>query len=150
MYLEEFGARETDQQHGRVLGEVGHVLEAVQQRRGRPMQVLDDHDDGAVAGQVLEQLAYRPEGLLGSAIGLGPPQGGGDLAGELLGLLVAGEQGGQLSLCSLKGVVTRDPGRLANHLGHRPVGDALAVGQAAATQDHGTFADACERLVHQP
>jgi hypothetical protein len=50
----------------------------------------------------------------------------------------------------LEGVIVGDPGRLTNDLGHRPVGNALAVGQAPAAQDNGTFAEARKRLFHQP
>jgi hypothetical protein len=114
------------------------------------VQIVDDHHQRSAAAQVFEELAYRPEGLLGPAASLGQPHRRSDPAADQVGLLLAGEQRSQLALCRLEGVVERDPGRLANHLGDRPVRDALPIGQTPAAQDRGALADAGERLVHQP
>ena len=53
------------------------------------------------------------------------------------------------SIASSTRVVVRDPGRDLDHLGERPVGDALAVGQAAAGEDRRAL-DAREELAREP
>ena len=54
------------------------------------------------------------------------------------------QQARSFSIASSTRVVVGDPGRALDHLGERPVGDALAVGQAAAGE-HGRALDAVER-----
>jgi hypothetical protein len=134
---------------GELAEKFARYYDQAQQRRLRPVQVLQGDHQRPPARQVPEQLADRPGGLLRPADRVGKPNRGGDPAGDLTGLLLAGEQGGQLAACLGRGVVVASC-RLADDLGDRPVGDALAVGQAAAAQDGGPFADVRQRLVHQP
>ncbi len=59
--VEELGARDAEQEDRRVAGEVGDVLDEVDEDRLRPLQVVDDHDLRPLGGPRLEQA---PEGEL--------------------------------------------------------------------------------------
>ena len=59
------------------------------------------------------------------------------------------EAGRELGAGVLLAVLRHDPGRLPEHLGQRPVGDAVAVGQAAAPQYHRLVGDAPHELLDE-
>ena len=63
------------------------------------------------------------------------------------GLVLA--EGAQLLDRDVERVVVDDPGRALDHLGQRPVGDALAVGQAAA-REHGRALERLAELAREP
>ena len=63
--LEQLLAREAaEQHHGGLPRLLGQVLDRVEQRRLRPVDVLEDHDHRSVSRQCFEQASGRPEDLL--------------------------------------------------------------------------------------
>ena len=63
--VEQLGAGHDQQQQRRVARPVGHVLDEIDEGRLGPLQVIDEQDHRPAAGEGLEDLAHRPEGLLG-------------------------------------------------------------------------------------
>src|SRR5439155_23518962 len=59
--LDEIGAREAEQEDGRVTDPAREVLDQVEEGRLGPVDVLEADDEGARPGERLEQLADRPE-----------------------------------------------------------------------------------------
>ena len=130
----------------RPLRSVGELLEQVEQRRVGPVDVVDHDDERLALGEHREQRAPRAVQLDAERRRLEPRE-----------LLVAGveadrerERGGRRSGeigQQLRGerldprdrdlgrVVVGDAGDALQDLGERPVGDALAVGEAAPDQD---------------
>ena len=93
------------------------------------MDVLDDDDQRPVGSQRLEQAAESPVRLFRRrGRRRGGADRGGDSLGDKLGLLVPREQ-------LLQAGLRFRAGDLADDLRQRPVGDPLAVGEAAA-DDH--------------
>jgi hypothetical protein len=94
------------------------VVDQVEECRLRPVDVVEHDDDGGLGGRGLEELAEAPRDLLARRDGLLLPEQSFDrrdrrrLEPELLRWR-----------------------QLLDHLDRGPVGDALAVGQAAAAED---------------
>ncbi len=109
-------ARHTQEQDRCVTGEVGDVLDQVEARLLAPVQVVEDANERLLGRDSLQQLAERP----------------GDLLARGDDLLVA-DQGAQ---CLARDLIHLGRRELLHHLDHGPVGDALAVGEAAAAADN--------------
>ena len=62
--LEELGPSRADDQDRRLVDRLQEVVDELEERRLRPVDVLDDEDDGPVGREVLEEPAHRPEQLL--------------------------------------------------------------------------------------
>ena len=121
-----------DDEQRRAAGERGHLLDEVEEGLLAPVDVVEHADDGLLGGRRLEQLAHRPGDLLGRARRVRrpeqPAQGGDDPRVRKLVELV---------------------GQLPDDLRDGPVGDAVAVGEAAALE--GTRAvEAAEKLRDEP
>jgi hypothetical protein len=67
--LHELRPCEAQKQHRRVARPVDEVLDQIEQRRLRPVDVLDDENERLLTGAPLERLPHRPEDLLGSSLG---------------------------------------------------------------------------------
>ena len=134
--LQELRPGHGHQQDGGAAAVVGHVVDQVEQARLGPVEVVEHHHQRPPAGQQLQQPPDRPGRLLGRAGGGLEPDELGDPAGDVVAVVPGVQQPAQLGAGLGRGVGVGDGGGLADHLGHRPVGDALAVGQAAAAQ-HG-------------
>ena len=157
--LQELGPGHGHQQDGGAAAVVGHVLDQVEQARLGPVEVVEHHHQRPPLGQQLQQPPERPGRLLGRAGGGLQPDELGDPGGDVLALAVPGpgsptvrggvQQPAQLGPGLGRGVGVGDAGGLADDLGHRPVGDALAVGQAAAAQ-HGRPREGGHGLADQP
>jgi len=78
--LEELRPSRAEHEH-RSLRPLAEVLDQVEQRRLRPMDVLEDRDDGVRAGQRLEQSSYGPEALGRGRGAVGDADGERDLLG---------------------------------------------------------------------
>ena len=134
-FIQQFGPRRTEEDDGVGRGEVGDVLEQIQQRRLRPVHILEDGDERSSSGERLEQPANRPVGLFrrrgrpGEAEELRQPLG--DQRGLRRSLQQPLDPGADL----VGAVPVVDPGDLGEDLDDWPVRDALAVGEAAA-MDH--------------
>ncbi len=126
--LEQLGTGEADEQQGDAGGERRDVLEQLEERRLGPVDVFHDDHEWPAPRDRFEELADRPPGLLrGDAAGCEAGSSC-DLRRDELGLLVrstAARGRGQRRLRGRSG----EPPR---YLCHRPVGDPLPVGKAAA------------------
>ena len=106
--LEQLLAGETDDED-RPLALVREVLDELEERRLRPVDVVEDEDERCLARPCLAELAEEPRDLGGGRRRLG---------------IERGEHG--VALLAL--------GRLGEDLAQRPVRDALAVGETAAPE----------------
>ena len=102
----------TEQQDRRVAAQVGDVLDEVEEGGLTPVRVVEDNDQRALGGALLEQLPERPR----------------DLVGRTRGGLLAENRGEGWSVRGLCAELLGD-------LGHRPVADSLAVRETATTHD---------------
>ena len=118
--IEELRARETEQHQRRAAREVGDVIDQVEEHRLAPLHVIEDDDQRAVAGELLELRPHRPEELAGSRAAVGH---------------LRERSGGGRS-------------RLLEHRDERPECDPLAVAEAAPSE-HGRV-DAVQELGCQP
>ena len=92
------------------------MLDQVEERRLTPVEVVEEDDERALRGGLLEELANRPRDLLRGRRRLGLAEERGDRVRRL----------------------ERGRGRAAellHDLDHRPVRDPLAVGETAALDD---------------
>ena len=119
------------------------VIDQLQERRCRDMDVVDDGDKRPAAGDRLEQLADPPEQLRprelrgGQSDRCGDPVGHGERV-----VRVAGDAPGDacdLVERLLEGILVVDAGGAPDDLGERPERDTVAVGQAAAAQHLAPF-----------
>ena len=133
-HVEQLRPREAEDQQRRVLDALGEVLDQLEQRLLGPVDVLEDEDERLRVGELGGPLARRPGDLLLAALGLDRLEHA-DGEREQVGDRVVAALGAQLRDRLLDRVVVRDPGRDLDHLGERPVGDALAVGKRAAGED---------------
>ncbi len=101
------------------------------------MDVIDHHHEGIAPGQGLEELSNRPEGLLGYGMGVGQPDHLGQPLLDEGAVALVVQEPPELRSRLDRDVGLTDPGSLSDHFGHRPEGDALAVGQAPAPEDRG-------------
>src|SRR6266508_5899387 len=63
--LEQLRARHAQQQDGRVTREVGDMLDEIEQRLLRPVQVVEYADERALLRRLLEKLSERPRNFVG-------------------------------------------------------------------------------------
>ena len=124
------------------------MLDQLEQRLLGPVDVLEDEDQRPRVGQLGGPLARRPGDLLLAALGLDPLEHA-DGEREQVGNRVVAALGAQLRDRLLNRVVVGDPGRNLDHLGERPVGDALAVRKRASDED-ARLLDALEELACEP
>ena len=113
------------------------------------MDVVEHRDHRTGPGQCLQQFPKGPGELLRGGGGFGEPHRLDEAFGDEPSLF-ARKEGGDLRRGRVGGVVVRDDGCLLHHLGHRPVGDALAVRQAPAAEDRGPFRNGGHELLDQP
>ncbi len=95
------------------------------------MDVLEEEDERLHVGERHHDLACGPRDLLRAALSLESfEHAGGETEHVRDGLLLAAFA--ELRERLLERVVIGDPGRGLDHLGKRPVRDALSVGEAAS------------------
>ncbi len=145
--VEELGSRQAQDEHRRA-HPVREVLDEIEERRFRPVDVLEEKDERLHVRDPLHDLACRPCDLLRAALALerlhetcGEPE---DVGDGLLGTALA-----QLLERLLERVVVRDAGRSLDHLAERPVRHALSVGQRTA-DEHARPLDPVEELTGEP
>src|SRR5919106_2090073 len=131
--VEQLRSRETQDQERRA-HPVGEVLDEIEQRFLGPVDVLEEEDERLHVAERLHDLPRRPRDLLGASLALErlehPRREPEHVCDRLL--LAARPQ---LLERLLQRVVVGDPGGGLDHLRQRPVGDSLAVRQAASRQD---------------
>ena len=143
--VEQLGARESQDQERRVADPLREVLDQVEQRLFCPVDVLEGEHERRVAAEPIDPFARCPGDLLLAPLALDRlehARGKAEQIGDLLALARLTE----LLDRDLQRVVVRDPRGGLDHLGERPVGDALAVRQRAA----GEHRRALERLDELP
>ncbi len=136
--LQHLGSRGAHDQHGEARRPLEHVLDELDHRRLRPVQILDRDHEGADGRDRLEEAAPGAERLRlldGVRLRVGQADERRETCPEplLLGGVLdeALDGGGELGVCG-GGVVRLEDARLRLHdLPERPVRDALAVGEAA-------------------
>ena len=114
---------------------VEQVLDEVEQAVVGAVHVLEHHHDGIALGQPLEEQAPPSEQLLAARPRLGDAEQNAEAGGDELPLGRIGdpafEAGREPRLRLLGGSVLADPQPVADHLGERPVRDAVPVRKAA-------------------
>ena len=137
--LEQLGPRERDEQQRRLAGGFEGVFDEIEEGRLRPVAVVEDDHERALAAERLEQPTDGPEGLFASA---GPrlcdTYEARDPLGDELAVLLAGEQGGHRL------------GELVDRLLQRPERDPVPVGQAPSAEDPCAVGDRRSQLGGQP
>ena len=103
------------------------MLDQVEEGRLTPVDVVEDTNERRFGRCLLERLAKGPGDLVRRRRLLRVTENGGDCGGGRL--------------------VRRPRSELEERLGHGPVGDSFAVGEAASTHDLGV--EAGEELVHE-
>jgi hypothetical protein len=118
------------------------VLDEVEERRLRPVEVVQDDHQRAVAGERLEQLTDRTSSSPRSARSWRRVPRPGNPVGNQLSVVLTLDE---------RGEVGRSGGcELAHNVNEREVGDALAVRRAAADNDPRPGPDLVKRLADQP
>ena len=126
--VEEVRTREAEEQDRRATREAEDVLEQVEQRGLRPVDVVHRDDERSRDGERLEEPAERPGGLLGRAR-----------------LVARADRAKDQPLCDVPAVDVRQkrtegrrgigPRDVAHDVGEREVGDAVAVRDAPSDDD---------------
>ena len=133
-------------------GEVRHVLDQVEEGGLRPLEVVEHDHDRAALGEHLEQPSRGPEDLLlrlarPSRRGRPPPRARPRRAPPCGSPLSCAASA---SRTVLGRAAARLAGEVAHHLVQRPVGDPLAIRQAAAAQHGRLVPQRGRQLVHEP
>ena len=133
----DLGPRERDDEDRVVPAPVEQVLDERDQTLVGPVDVLEDHRERAPLGEPLEEAAPRREQILAvRRRPVGQPEEVEEARldpGPLIRVLdVELEHRGQLRGGARLRLVLEDPRATSHHLGEGPVGDAVAVGEAAA------------------
>ena len=143
--LEQLRAGEAHDQHRGVVDPVGEVLDEVEQRLLRPVDVLEAEHERLGLGEVRRPLVRRPGDLLPASLpGHGVEHPGGEA--EQIGDRVGRARLLQLLEGLLGRVVGRDAGGDLHHLGEREVREPLAERERAAGEDRRAL-ETCEELV---
>ena len=143
--LEQLGTSVAEDEDRRVPRPVDDVLDHVEEGRLAPVDVLEDDDEGPIAGEGLEELAHGPERLLGRRLGLRAADRSDDTLGDLSRRLLVCDQGrdGLLRVALLAGEVADD-------LEEGEEGDPLAVREAAPGDDSGLAVKRRAQLAGEP
>ncbi len=134
--LGELGPRERADEDRVIGGPVEQLLDEVEQAVVRPLHVLERQHHRVVLGEPLEEQPPTGEQLIAFEPGLRGADERSERLGHAPALVEVGdpllEPGGEPRRCFGGRRLLGDPEALADHLGERPVRDALAEGQAAA------------------
>ena len=129
--VEQLGPGEADEQERRLSNPGRQVLDQLEQRLLGPVDVFEDEHERLLLRNPLRPFARCPGDLLRARLGLDGLEHARCEAKQVgHGLVLA--EGPQLFDRDVERVVVRNAGGALDHLGERPVGDALAVREAAA------------------
>ena len=137
-HVQQLRPGETDDEERSVAHPLGHMLDQLEERIFGPMDVLEDEDERLRLRHELRPLARRPRDLLLAALAVNGLEDAGGQADQL-GNRLGGAALAELLDRDVDRVVVGDVRGALDHLGKRPVRDALAVGQAAALEDGGAL-----------
>jgi hypothetical protein len=146
--LEQLWPGEAHDQDGSGVDAVGQVLDEVEQRLLRPVQVLEAQDERLRLRQVDRPLVRGPGDLLAAA---GPGHRVEHTRGEAEQVRHGVARAGFPELLErlFRRVVRRDAGGALNHLGERPVRQALPEGKRAPREHRGAL-EPGEELAREP
>ncbi len=155
MPVRQIGAREREHENRVVARPLEQVLDELEQRRIRPLEVLEhEHDRPAVAYPLEEEPPRAEQLLLLARLPLLQPQQVREARLHPLALLGVRQKLGQgrLQLLPSRRRLLRlcDPDLQPHHLDERPVGDALAVRETAASMPVRRLREPVEVLVQLP
>ena len=153
--LEQVRPGECDHEQWVVPRPVEQVFDEVEQARIRPLHVLEGEHRRIRLGKALEEETPRSEQILPVArLVLRKPQQLAETGLDECTLVriedVFGERRPELLSCRAGLLVFRNPAAHANHVRQSPVGDALAVGEAATPVPVDRLGDPIEVLVELP
>ena len=151
----EFRAGECDHEDRRVARPVEQVLDEIEQTRVGPLEILEREHDRIGVGEALEQQAPgREQVALVADIVIGEAEQLGDAGLDECALLrirhMLVQGAAELHERIGHGLVLGDSAAHPHHVGERPVGDALAVGQAATAMPVHGRGEPVEVLVELP
>ncbi len=142
--VEQLVARRAQDQEGRIGRGVHEVSDEIQEGRLGPVDVVEQDHHRLVLAEDLQEPPDPPE-QLGDLERRGlQADGGGDPVHDVVRART--QQRRQPATSGLRRILLADVGGLADHLGHRPERDAVAVREAAAAQHAGMLADRIEEL----
>ena len=110
--IQQLRACQTHEQDRRIARPVGDVLDQIQERGLRPVDVLEHQDHGGIDGQTFDELAERPEDLLGGDGRLAQTDQLTDAIRDQALSVVFAERGGDPRPRLFRGVADLDPGGL--------------------------------------
>ena len=147
MLVEEIPPRAAQEQEGR-LDRLHQVLREVEQCPLGPVDVVEHHDHRALGGERLDESTDAPGDLFGREGILGETDRGGDALARVGD--VGEERQHALGSATSAGSSCDDLRQPADGLGDRPVGDALAVGEASTGQRRELAPASIEEPVQEP
>ena len=143
--LDELSARGADEENRR-LCRFQDVLDELEERRLRPVDVVEHDDERSFGGERFEELARAPEKLLhGKRDGREP-----DRRLDALDDIVVSRKPAQLRMRGLHRVALGDGSDLAHRFRERPERDAVAIRKAPATEHRRAVVERADELVHEP
>ena len=113
------------------------------------MQIFEYHDQRLIAGEHLEKPASRPEDLFWRRADVGQAKGTGKSSRKGSSIALGNQKSPDLLLRFRARVLVRDLCGILDHLGQRPVGDPLTVGETAAAKDGCAVLEASDQLTCQ-
>ena len=114
------------------------------QRRLRPLEVVDEEDEGPPGGKSLEETPDRPSDLLARNRLVGQADEGGDPSTNLVGPIRTRKDRSELGESVGAWLAVPDPRCVKDEIPDRPIRDPVAVWQAARPQDEGVPGHPCE------
>src|SRR3954447_26813724 len=141
--IEELRARDTEQEDRRVARRVDEMVEQVEERWLRPVDVLEHENERALPGEDGEELSHGPEEPGRRARRLGGTDRTCDPVGDLLGVRLTGDE-------PCDRLARGRTGSVAHDLGERPKGGADAIDEAAADENVRLAADGVHELLREP
>ena len=145
--LQQLGAGEADEQDGPTSAGAAEVLDEVEQRGLRPVNVVDQENERAPLGERLEEASERPGDLPAVPDRLEPDRR--RTLGSASRPPVLAEQGPHLARASLGRVASSISAAVLTISRDRPERDPLAVGKAAAGE-HGGARRRAGRAARRP
>ena len=147
-HLQQIGTGHRQEEERSAAREVGDVLHQIQERRPSPLDVVEDHDDGPLPRERLEEPANGPRDLLRSR-GIGHTGQLGDPVGDRVPVFVVLQQRRHVVSERLRRCRGEPTCRLLHDLQDGEEGRSLTVREAPAPIDGG-LGHVDEELLDQP
>ena len=145
--VQELGTGHAQQQHRHIREPVRQIVNQIKQGRLRPVDVIEGDDERQAGGHRLAEAPQREPGVLDAGARTRKADQRAHAVAHLAGA-VGLDQRRKPCADIIGGVALVDAGERLHHLGQRPVGHALAIGEATARADGGLL-EPGEELRHQ-